>query len=67
MADLVEPWWDRQDRKPDENELGHRELMRMVATAVALRILRPGAAADRRVETALTLAERLGRPRVRSP
>ncbi|GHH67568.1 hypothetical protein [Promicromonospora soli] len=56
MADLVEPWWDRE---LDPLTLGHRELMRMVATAVALRILRPGAVASRRVDTALTLAERL--------
>ncbi|PUB32172.1 hypothetical protein C8K30_101693 [Promicromonospora sp. AC04] len=56
MADLVEAWWDRT---PDPLTLGHRELMRMVATAVALRILRPGAVASRRVGTALTFAERL--------
>jgi hypothetical protein len=56
MADLVEAWWERE---PDSLTLGHRELMRLVATAVALRILRPGAVSSRRVETALTLAERL--------
>lgn len=56
MADLVETWWDGE---PDPLVLGHRELMRLVATAVALRILRPGAAAARRVDAALALAERL--------
>ncbi|WP_129784734.1 hypothetical protein [Promicromonospora panici] len=56
MADLVETWWDRE---PDPLAAGHRELMRLVATAVALKILRPGATSSRRVETALTLAERL--------
>lgn len=56
MADLVEPWWDEESRRPD---LGHRALMRLIATAVALHIVRPGERSETRLATAVDLLDRL--------
>jgi len=56
MADLVEAWWDAEVEDP---ALGHRALMRLVATAVALEVVRPQAGSGTRLSTAVGLADRL--------
>ncbi|WP_156253024.1 hypothetical protein [Pseudactinotalea terrae] len=56
MAELVETWWDDEVQHPS---LGHRALMRLVATAVALDAARPGASSEARVTAAVGLADRL--------
>lgn len=60
MADLAEAWWEDAVAARVE-QLGHRALMRMVGTAVALRVARPDAGGrdPRRAESALVLAGRL--------
>src|SRR5690606_24808490 len=56
MADLVETWWDAAAQEPS---LGHRALMRLVATAVALEVARPEASSPTRLTGAVGLADRL--------
>lgn len=56
MADLVERWWDAEVTHPD---LGHRALMRLVATAVALEVVNGQAGSSTRLTTAVELADRL--------
>ena len=56
MADLVEQWWDDEAQ---DRTLGHRALMRLVVTAIALEITRPGERARTRLRTAVELAGRL--------
>ncbi|GAB2610312.1 hypothetical protein [Pseudactinotalea suaedae] len=56
MADLVEAWWDAEVEDPAP---GHRALMRLVATAVALEAVRPQVGSGTRLSTAVGLADRL--------
>lgn len=56
LSDLTEPWWQTAAAA---QPAGHRELMRLVAVAVALRVLRPSDADAERLRMALTLADDL--------
>ncbi|WP_420112342.1 hypothetical protein [Pseudactinotalea sp.] len=56
MADLAETWWETESTAP---ALGHRALMRLVAAAIALEVVRPEASSPTRLATAVGFADRL--------